>query len=446
MRKHMHPLKSTALSAAIALTATASGAATIECGQNYTVVSGDTLSRISLSAYGSLLYQPIYNANIDVIGTNPDMIYIGQVFAIPCLASNGTVVAASADDDQTEADKVQNLVLTFSRPSAPPFIINSGIIDEYLAEIAEVTEGRVTFVDPDETIRDHSRQFDLVTSGAVDGAYVLNTHLADSHPLLQLTMLPMFGGSAEQTAVSLWRLHDEYLSRADYFPEAELLGFVSAPAAHIWRDESAPVATNEGISDKNEYHVPYFYGLDTRGPATMRAEFTSLQADLGSQSNEQPTFFMAHGAALALGLWTAESSVFATEVDNGLYTPTFSVILSNDAWAQISEADQEAILEVSGEALAHRSAMWDAFDNGFRAKMLREGLKFEKADRELLEDLWVSSFGALEEWAQAAQSHDIPVNEAINFYLGNLRALEDTLIYRADETFVDQHPFVTMTN
>jgi len=404
----------------------------ITCGANYSVVSGDTLSRISQRAYGSLLYQPIYTTNVDTIGANPDRIYIGQSLMIPCL---DTLTASAAVDNQ--------LVFTFNKTSAPPFIINSGIIDGYLADITEATDGRVTFIDPEVINRNHEDQFALVTSGEVDGAYVLNATIADSHPLLQLPMLPMFGGSAEQTAVSLWRMHDMYLSDTDYFSQAQLLGFVSAPAAHIWRDADMPVTSTENVAGKNAYHTPYFHGLDTRGPAAMRAEFAEISS---SRTNQPQTFFMAHGAAIALGLWNEEADVSVMEVDNGLYTPTFSVVLSNEAWAQISAEDQQSILDISGEALAHRSSAWDDFDNAFRSRMLGLGLNFEKADKALLDNLWLSSVGDLNDWAGHAAAHDVAGTEALNFYLSNLRLLEDRLIYRGDETFVDQHPFVTGGN
>ena len=407
----------------------------IECGQIHTVARGDTLSGISLRAYGSPLYQPIYTANVDTIGTNPDKIQVGYRLTIPCLGAAATERDAAPVEGQ--------LTFTFNKASAPPFIINSGIIDKYLAEITEVTEGRVTFVDPEVVNRDHSVQLDLVTSGQVDGAYALNVHLAESHPLLQLPMEPMFGGSAEQTAVSLWRLHDQYLAKTDYFTEAKLLGFVSAPAAHIWRDSKMQVSAAEGIAEKNQYAVPYFSGLDTRGPAAMRAEVAAWAANYASQNTEPPTYFLAHGAAIALGIWDETSSIEVMEVDNGLYTPTFSVVLSNAAWAQISPRDQQAILQVSGEALANRSAEWDAFDNSFRSRMLDLGLVFKKADKALLNDLFQSSLGDLKTWTKSAAAAGIPATEALKFYLSSLHSLKDRLIYRAPEQDVGQHPFVT---
>jgi nucleoid-associated protein YgaU len=50
----------------------------------HTVVSGDTLSGIAQKYYGSQAnWKAIYEANKDVIGDNPNLIRIGQVFKIP---------------------------------------------------------------------------------------------------------------------------------------------------------------------------------------------------------------------------------------------------------------------------------------------------------------------------------------------------------------------------
>jgi nucleoid-associated protein YgaU len=51
--------------------------------QTYTVVSGDSLSKIAKQVYGSAkVWRKIYEANKDKI-KNPDLIYPGQVFTIP---------------------------------------------------------------------------------------------------------------------------------------------------------------------------------------------------------------------------------------------------------------------------------------------------------------------------------------------------------------------------
>ena len=52
-------------------------------GKRYTVVAGDSLSRIAKHEYGDAsLWPRIFEANRDVI-TNPDLIHPGQSLAIP---------------------------------------------------------------------------------------------------------------------------------------------------------------------------------------------------------------------------------------------------------------------------------------------------------------------------------------------------------------------------
>ena len=52
-------------------------------GQQYTVVKGDSLSKIAKRVYGDAQqWRKIYEANRDQI-KNPDLIYPGQTFTIP---------------------------------------------------------------------------------------------------------------------------------------------------------------------------------------------------------------------------------------------------------------------------------------------------------------------------------------------------------------------------
>jgi nucleoid-associated protein YgaU len=53
----------------------------------YTVQSGDSLSSIALTQCGNASYEnvsAIYYTNQAIIGTNPNLIYPGQVLYIPC--------------------------------------------------------------------------------------------------------------------------------------------------------------------------------------------------------------------------------------------------------------------------------------------------------------------------------------------------------------------------
>ena len=61
-------------------------AADTTSGDTYTVVSGDSLSKIAKHHYGDAAkWHQIYDANKATIGSNPDHIEVGQVLTLPKL-------------------------------------------------------------------------------------------------------------------------------------------------------------------------------------------------------------------------------------------------------------------------------------------------------------------------------------------------------------------------
>ncbi len=73
--------------------ATTVSAATASTAQSYTVVGGDSLSKIAKKFYGDAnAWHKIFDANRDKI-SNPDMIHPGQVLAIPAAPASGSSTA-----------------------------------------------------------------------------------------------------------------------------------------------------------------------------------------------------------------------------------------------------------------------------------------------------------------------------------------------------------------
>jgi hypothetical protein len=54
-----------------------------EVPKTYTVKKGDNLSKIARNVTGSANWKPLYELNKNVIGSNPNLIYTGQVLTIP---------------------------------------------------------------------------------------------------------------------------------------------------------------------------------------------------------------------------------------------------------------------------------------------------------------------------------------------------------------------------
>ncbi|MCU9847894.1 LysM peptidoglycan-binding domain-containing protein [Defluviimonas sp. WL0024] len=74
-----------------------------EACTNYTVKDGDTLGTIAKAAYGSLDYQIIFNANRQILGSNPNGLEPGTELVLPCEDGRLTADAPAPSIELPEA-------------------------------------------------------------------------------------------------------------------------------------------------------------------------------------------------------------------------------------------------------------------------------------------------------------------------------------------------------
>lgn len=397
----------------------------ITCDSVYAVRQGDTLGTISQAAYGTTQrYRDLYAINRATIGPDINVIEIGMLLSIPCLRNSATAGSPEAGDAtaQATAPTTERVEIVFNKASAPRYVINAGVIDPFLADIRRATQGRVAFTDPAEINRDPKAQLDIVRDGTVDGAYIFNGLLAETHPLVQLPMHPMTGGTALQTAIALWRVHDRYFRGGDDFSDVHLLGFVAAPPAQIWQIPTATASEGSTPAARTVQAIPYFDGPDADGAEAVRADIADrLRQTTETGNQDTAAFAMTHGIARATGTWTDARAVI--EIEGGVFAPTFSVFISKAKWDQISPADQKAINKLAGEALAQRSTLWDSADAGDKLAMQRRGLNVLPADGDLRAALQDQARVGWETWIGRANAAGIDGFSAIEAFFQEMRTL-----------------------
>ena len=102
-----------------------------------------------------------------------------------------------------------------------------------------------------------------------------------------------------------------------------------------------------------------------------------------------------------------------TEVDGAVFSPKFSVFISEAKWKQISPEDQAAIMKLSGEALARRSALIDEHNADLKKKYVADGgivvtatpafnAELKKAWEPLIEEWIAEAKASRREWARGA--------------------------------------------
>jgi len=116
-------LKKVVMSATAITTLSAGAAAAQEACTNYTVEDGDTMATIAIAAYGTSNYQPIFNANRNVI-TNPNALEPGLVLALPC--ADGSLPNGQSAQEIIAAEEQRAASVTRSNVYEPPIKIVVG--------------------------------------------------------------------------------------------------------------------------------------------------------------------------------------------------------------------------------------------------------------------------------------------------------------------------------
>ena len=152
----MIPTKMT-IAGALLLAGTAAAQAQEACSV-YTVQRGDSLSGIARTAYGSISYQAVWDANRTVIGSNPNAILVGMDLKLPCAdgslpGSNAVQASAATPAPEVGADgPIQIRLVTGT--DYPPFtqenMLGGGIYTQLVRAAMDTMEPRyetsITFV------------------------------------------------------------------------------------------------------------------------------------------------------------------------------------------------------------------------------------------------------------------------------------------------------------
>ena len=93
---------------------------------------------------------------------------------------------------------------------------------------------------------------------------------------------------------------------------------------------------------------------------------------------------------------------YTMSVPGGFYNTTWFLVMNEDKWAEISDADRAAIEAISGEVFAELAGKaWDGSDAQSRAVVEKAGVEIHEATPETLAAIKAAAAGYEVEWAEA---------------------------------------------
>ena len=293
-------------------------------------------------------------------------------------------------------------VLTMSSWVGPTHPLTRDVLGGWAAAVEKATNGRVKM----QMLAKHPvaapGTFDGVRDGVMDVSYVTASYTPARHPLPLLAELPGSGGTAEINSVAFSRIHWKHLHKAGEYKGVKLLGVFTHGPGQMF------------LVKKPVNSVADIAGMKIRsGGGISEASAKALGASPLVKPAPESYEILASG--VADGTFFPSESIKSFNLDKvvkhatifpgGFYSSAFGFFMNEEKWNKLPKQDQDAIMSVSGEALARLAGKaWDAADKGGMDALKAAGVNIQQASPAFIAEVRSRTEPLANNWIQAANA------------------------------------------
>ncbi len=295
--------------------------------------------------------------------------------------------------------------LTMSSWVGPNHLLTRDVLQAWATSVEKATNGRVKF----QMLAKHPSAapgtFDSVRDGLVDVSYVTASYTPARHPLPLIAELPGAGATAEINSVAFSRVHWKYLQTANEYKGVKLLGVFTHGPGQMFLVKK-PVLVIGDIA-----------GMKIRSGGGI-SEAAAKAIGASPLVKPAPESYEILSAGIADGTFFPSESIksfnldkvvkYATFFPGGFYSSSFGFFMNQDKWDALPKQDQDAILSVSGEALARLAGKaWDAADKVGLETMKAANVQITEASPALVADVRRLTAPLAQEWIKSANAKNV---------------------------------------
>ena len=309
------------------------------------------------------------------------------------LAGAGTaVIAASAAVAQTSI-RIDSWV-------SPRHQQNAIVLPGWAKQVEEATQGRVTAAISYPPNVNPATFFDRTVDGISDVVWGFHGYNAQRFVLTQIVELPGLDADAREASVAYWRIHEKHLKKFEEHKGVHILTVFShgpgvlhsrQPVTSIDSFKGLKVRIGGGVSTD----VANALGMvQVHAPAPKVYEILAQGvADAVLMTMEVKTSFKL-----------AEVTPHTLVVPGGIYYGTFFTAMNPDKFNKLGRQDQEAVMRVSGEALANLTGKaWAEADDSAVGEAKAAGNTIANASPALAQAIKARLAGIERDWIERAQ-------------------------------------------
>lgn len=303
--------------------------------------------------------------------------------------------------------------LLFNRfiPAKHPF--NVGMFIPWAKDVERVTNGSVKVKFTEKSLAPPPKQWNMVSKGIADVAMLANNFEAGRLKLPNIAQLPFGHDEAEKRGVSLWRTHQKYFSKANEYKGMKLLGLWTLSGANFLTDK--PI---NSLKDLKNYKMWAINGIPNQMMKSLGAVVVSVP---GVQMFNVVSKGIVNGSVTSYyPLNTFKLMPYIkniTVIPGGFNSNNFSLLLNEEIWNGLTDAERTAIAGISGETIAiNAGKRVDFLDSNAKKQALEKGIKIQTASPEFVAAMNEKLQFVTDNWVKEAAAKGVDGKASIAFF------------------------------
>lgn len=244
-------------------------------------------------------------------------------------------------------------------PTNHPLVVN--VIKPWTEQVGKATNGRVVMQVLDAPLGPPAAHFDFAVNGIADVTYGVHSYTQGRFTATLLAELPFQSERSEHISVAYWRVHQQYLAKANEHRGTQVMGVFTHGAGQLW------------TRGRNLASMASIKGSKIRvGGGGFAQDVAEALCVVPIQAPVTDAYQILSGG-VADGIELPVESILTQKLDGvldqgllvpgGLYNVSFFVVMNAARWNQLKQQDRDAIQSVSGEHLARMAGQyWDRAD------------------------------------------------------------------------------------
>ncbi len=252
-------------------------------------------------------------------------------------------------------------VLRYSNYIPPGHVLRVKVFDPWIAEVEKVTAGRVKVDMLPKVVGTVAGQYDVIRDGLADVAVVVPSYTPGKFDLAEIVEVPFMHSRAEITAPAFYRFYTRNFQKQGEFAGTHLLTIFTNTPPSLY------------TAKRNILSADDFKGAKLRTSSASMAQTVTLLGGVPVIKPVTEIFEMVNGGLVDGALFPpVDHKSFKltsalgrmTEIPGGISCSAIAFIVNESKWNTIAAADREAIMKVSGAAMAQLAGR--AYDESSR--------------------------------------------------------------------------------